>query len=88
MSLPFIQIQKGPDNIRTFSSKIDDSELKWHWDEQDRTVTPINENDWQFQFDDQLPMPLTCGQAIFIPEGLFHRVIKGTTDLVVKIQFH
>lgn len=88
MFLPFVQIKEGPDIIRTFSNTIDDSQLKWHWDEQDRTVTAINDNDWLFQFDNELPIVLTQNTEIFIPCGVFHRIIKGTTDLVVKIKLH
>ena len=69
--------------IRTFSSNIDESELKWHWDEEDRLVEPLNENDWQFQFDNQLPERIY--KPIHVPAGVIHRVIRGTTDLVVKI---
>ena len=69
--------------IRTFSFNIDESELKWHWDEEDRLVEPLNEDDWQFQFDNQLPERIY--KPIHIPAGVIHRVIRGTTDLVVKI---
>jgi hypothetical protein len=69
--------------VRTFSSKIDEIELKWHWDEEDRLVEPLNDNDWQFQFDNELPMRIN--KQIFIPRGVMHRVIKGTTNLEVKI---
>ena len=69
--------------IRTFLADIDEMELKWHWDEEDRIVEPLNENDWQFQFDNQLPTRIN--KQIHIPTGAIHRVIRGTTDLVVKI---
>jgi hypothetical protein len=69
--------------IRTFLADIDEMELKWHWDEEDRIVEPLNENDWQFQFDDQLPRRIN--KQIHIPAGVIHRVIRGTTDLIVKI---
>jgi hypothetical protein len=69
--------------IRTFSSNIDEMELKWHWDEEDRIVEPLNENDWRFQFDNCLPERIY--KPIHIPAGVIHRVIPGTTDLVVKI---
>jgi hypothetical protein len=69
--------------IRTFFSDISESELKWHWDEEDRLVEPLNENDWQFQFDNQLPEKIY--KPIHIPAGVIHRVIKGSTDLIVKI---
>ena len=69
--------------IRTFSSQIDEMVLKWHWDEEDRLVEPLNDNDWEFQFDNELPMRIN--KQIFIPRGVMHRVIKGKTDLEVKI---
>jgi hypothetical protein len=70
--------------IRTFSIDTELSELQWHWDEEDRIVTPLNENDWYFQFDNELPERIY--KEIHIPAGVMHRVIKGTTDLVVKIE--
>lgn len=69
--------------IRTFSCDISNEELEWHWDEEDRLVDPLNENDWWFQFDNCLPEKIT--KTIHIPAGTIHRVIKGSGDLVVKI---
>jgi hypothetical protein len=69
--------------VRTFSVNIEESQLQWHWDEEDRLVEPLNENDWKFQFDNELPIEIN--RQIYIPRGVMHRVIKGTTDLVVKI---
>lgn len=69
--------------IRTFSCNIPEEELKWHWDEEDRIVKPLNKNDWQFQFDNELPMMIYT--EICIPAGVIHRVIKGSGDLIVKI---
>ena len=72
--------------IRKFLPTIDDSELEWHWDEQYRVVVPLNDNDWMFQFDNRLPFPIK--EKINIPAGVIHRVIKGTTELIVKIENH
>jgi hypothetical protein len=69
--------------IRTFSVNIPEEELQWHWDEEDRLVEALNKNDWQFQFDNQLPIPFE--KMINIPAGEIHRVIKGTVPLIVKI---
>lgn len=69
--------------IRTFSETVDESELQWHWDEEDRIVIPIEKTDWQFQFDNELPFTIT--KEINIPAGVIHRVIKGSGDLKVKI---
>lgn len=77
--LPFQQ----DGDIRTFSKDVDSHELKWHRDEEDRTVIPLNQNDWMFQRDDSLPEPIN--KEIKISRGEWHRVIKGTTDLKVRI---
>lgn len=72
--------------VRTFLSSVKDEELKWHWDEEDRTIEAIEKTDWEFQFDNELPISLN--QKIFIPKGIIHRVIKGTRDLQLKIIKH
>ena len=69
--------------IRTFSEDTLDEELKWHWDEEDRMVTPIRETDWKFQMDNRLPQPIEG--EIFIPAGEWHRVIKGTGNLLLRV---
>lgn len=74
--------EKG--EIRTFSKDVDSDELKWHRDREDRVVTPVAPNDWMFQRDNQLPEPMDG--EISIARGEWHRVIKGTTDLVVRVQ--
>jgi hypothetical protein len=69
--------------IRTFSSLTEESELEWHWDDEDRLIETIEHTDWMFQFDNELP--ISMNQKIFIPKGTIHRVIKGTGDLKIKI---
>ena len=71
--------------IRKFSSELSEYDLKWHWDEQDRLVTPVYETDWQFQFDNELPQELQMGVGIFVKAGTFRRLIKGTGDLFVEV---
>lgn len=69
--------------IRTFGMLTPESELEWHWDEEDRIIEPLNENDWMFQVDNELPVKIY--KQIEIPKGVIHRVIRGTTDLVLKV---
>jgi len=69
--------------IRCFSHEVDEFELKWHYDEQDRIIESISQTDWQFQFDNQLPINLN--QSITIKKGIIHRLIKGSGDLQLKI---
>jgi len=73
--------------VRTFSESIDDHELKWHVDEEDRIVKSLHETNWMIQLDNELPILLEKGKEIFIPKGLYHRVIKGNGDLKVSIKF-
>jgi len=70
-------------SLRTFSPDITDEELKWHIDMEDRVVEILNDNDWKFQFDDQLPIKMEG--VIEIKKGEWHRIIKGSTPLNVKI---
>ena len=69
--------------IREFSENIDPIELLWHRDDEDRTVEIIGETNWKLQLDNQLPTSLN--QPIFIPKHEWHRVIKGTGTLTLKI---
>ena len=69
--------------IREFSENIDPIELMWHRDDEDRTLEIIGDTDWKIQLDNQLPSSLN--QPIFIPRHEWHRVIKGSGRLKIKI---
>lgn len=69
--------------LREFSQDIDPIELMWHRDDEDRLVEIVGETDWQLQLDNQLPTSMN--QPIFIPRHEWHRVIKGTGSLKLKI---
>ena len=84
--LPFIEEGNTQEGfIRTFSASVDEAELKWHWDEQDRLITPIHSTDWLFQFDDHRPLPLIHNVSIYIKAGTWHRLHKGTDDLRLHV---
>lgn len=70
--------------LRTFTADVDEEELVWHRDRKDRRVTVLNETDWQFQFDNEIPQVLK--NTIFIPKNTYHRVIKGTGNLNIQIE--
>jgi quercetin dioxygenase-like cupin family protein len=78
--------QSGKVIIREFNENIDPIELKWHRDLQSRTVTVLEGKGWYFQIEDELPIELKEGVTIFIPKLEWHRVIKGKTNLKIKIQ--
>jgi hypothetical protein len=69
--------------IREFNENIDPIELMWHRDNEDRTLEIVGETNWRIQLDNKLPILLE--NHIFIPKHEFHRVIKGTGTLKLKI---
>ena len=69
--------------IREFDESIDPIELMWHRDNEDRVVSPVNKTDWKFQIENELPKEIQG--EIFIPRGVWHRIIKGTGSVKVKI---
>ncbi len=82
--LPFKE-SKLADNIieRYFADDTKDLELTWHRDLESRVVSALFETDWKIQLDDELPQIINS--EILIEEGRWHRLIKGTGDLVLKI---
>ncbi len=69
--------------LREFSDSVDPIELLWHRDNEDRTVEIVGETDWAIQLDNKLPTSLN--NRIFIARHEWHRVIKGTGNLLLKI---
>ncbi len=69
--------------IRTFYQDVESGELTWHRDREDRIIKPIDETDWKFQIDNRLPIYIKG--EIFIPKGVYHRIIKGSGDLKIKL---
>lgn len=84
MEFPFSEKIKDGFRFREFDNNISESELVWHRDRTDREVEVLNENDWYFQMDNELPIKLEG--KIFIPKNTYHRVIKGTGTLKLKIK--
>lgn len=88
MDLPFSQQKFENHLIRIFSKDVETNELKWHFDNENRKVTILEGNDWQFQMDDDLPVILKVGDEIKIPKGIYHRIKRGSNDLKIKIEFY
>ncbi len=84
MSIPYKETVLGNNQyLRTFSEDVDDHELEWHKDREDRIVEVIENHGWEFQMDNELPIHLE--NKLFIPKETYHRVIKGTGKLIVRI---
>jgi len=69
--------------IREFNENIDPIELMWHRDNEDSIVEIIGKTDWKIQLDNQLPTSMN--ESISIPKHMYHRLIKGTGNLKLKI---
>ena len=76
-------LDKG--NIRTFSKDVDPMELVWHQDDEDRTIEILKGKGWCIQRDNMLPRAMKEGETIFITKGEVHRILKGTTNLKIRI---
>ena len=85
--LPFEE-EKIKDNIfiRTFSTDVDEMDLIWHTDKENRFIKVLEGNGWQFQYDEELPFEMTDGLGFPVMKGQIHRVIKGIGPL--KIELH
>lgn len=84
MNFPF-QETKIDDNIfiREFNNIVDSEDFIWHRDREDRIIESIGDTDWMIQFDNQLPIKIEG--KISIPMGVYHRLIKGTGDLKIRL---
>lgn len=81
---PYSEKEQDGYIIREFSRNTPTYELVWHRDKKDRVVEAMHKTDWMFQLDNEVPQRLTENK-LFIPKETYHRLIKGTDDLVVKI---
>ena len=86
MDFPFEEQQVSTNKfIREFSTDVDEIELIWHTDREDRVVSVIEGNGWKFQFDEELPFEMIDGIKITISKGDLHRVIKGKGPLKIEV---
>lgn len=85
MNFPFKQKRSGDKLIREFSKDSNPDELAWHRDHSDRVVKVMEGTDWLLQMDNKVPTLMEVGKQYLIPKNTYHRVIKGSTDLVLEI---
>lgn len=81
----YIDTHTNKSILRTFTKDVDESELVWHRDRNNRTVRILQSNGWKFQYDNELPFTLNRDDVITIPKEMFHRIIKGDGDLIIEI---
>jgi len=71
--------------IREFNHKLPPISYKWHRDLSSRNIEILEGEGWKFQIDNELPFYINPGDYIFISKLKWHRLIKGTTKLKIKI---
>ncbi len=85
---PFVQTKLSENKaLRTFNESVNNAELIWHMDREDRLITVLESDSWKLQMDNSLPVELKKGKTYFIPKMTYHRVIKGSGSLVLELQF-
>ena len=89
MDFPFEEEKIDQYNfIRTFPADVDEMDLIWHADKENRIITVLEGNGWKFQFDEELPIKMRKGKSISILKGRLHRIIKGNGILKINLQKH
>ena len=82
---PYTETRNNNKIIRKFCADTDSAELVWHRDHSDRYVSIVEGTGWRIQMDNQLPMILEPGDSLPIPKNTYHRILPGSTDLLVEI---
>lgn len=86
ISKPYSDKKIGDFLIRSFSSDVPEHELVWHRDTSFRLITLALGENWKLQFDNELPFELNPGIWHSVQPNVFHRLIKGTTPLIILIK--
>ena len=83
---PYDEVLENDYIIREFSGDVNESELVWHRDKKTRKVTILQGEGWKIQMDNSLPETLEEGREYHIPKMEYHRLIKGTGNLLLHIK--
>ena len=83
METPYQELRIFDTILRKFKEDINEDELVWHRDRRDRRVEILNNTNWMVQLEDEIPQQLK--ETVFIPKNTYHRLIKGTGDLDLRI---
>ncbi len=84
---PYTEFELGNgDRLRVFKPEVEDEELVWHRDEQNRKVMVMESGGWKLQMDNEEPITLVKDKTYDIPKMVYHRIIKGEYELVLRIK--
>lgn len=80
------QLMNG-DRLREFTENTSSEEFVWHRDKESRIVY-VEEcgADWLYQEDNKKPVLLNKGDKIQIEKMVYHRLIRGSDKLIVRIK--
>lgn len=85
MDAPYTDIIEADDLVvRQFSQNLGPIELKWHRDNETREIISEKSTDWMIQLDNALPTSLN--NTVTIRKHEWHRLIKGSGELTLKIK--
>lgn len=82
---PYVETKTSSHILREFDGDVDEQELVWHRDRNDREVTVVEGTGWKLQMDNELPKELMVGKLYNIKAMEYHRLIKGNGTLKLKI---
>tara|TARA_S200000501_G_C20216300_1_gene479541 strand:- start:147 stop:419 length:273 start_codon:yes stop_codon:yes gene_type:complete len=83
---PYREIKMKSATLRVFDQEIEEEDLVWHRDRKKRKIEVLESGNWKLQLDNNRPILLEKGMTYTIPKMVYHRVIKGQYDLVLRIQ--
>lgn len=84
---PYTEFKLGNgDRLRVFKPEVEDEELVWHRDEENRKVMVMESGGWKLQMDNEEPITLVKDKTYDIPKMVYHRIIKGEYELVLRIK--
>ena len=91
-NLPFDEIilevnEKHTRVIREFNKKLNQEELYWHKDKEDRMIKKIKGNNWYIQLENKLPCLIPEDVFYFIPKNTWHRILnRSDTSLIIEVR--
>ena len=83
---PYREIKMKSATLRVFDQEVEEEDLVWHRDKTKRKVEVLESGNWKLQLDNNNPIVLERGMTYTIPKMVYHRIIKGKNDLVLRIQ--
>tara|TARA_Y100001938_G_C7943980_1_gene355776 strand:- start:196 stop:471 length:276 start_codon:yes stop_codon:yes gene_type:complete len=83
---PYKEININNKKIRKFSNTLSENSLKWHRDKNNRKITVISGKNWKIQFENKIPFEIIEGCSYNIKSKNWHRLIKGSSDLIIEIE--